>query len=233
VRVLLIRRTDRRTEGAVTVFAVRSGVGERWIERARLDRIDEVLDLDIPALGRGARLGFEPREGPLFVVCTHGRRDPCCAERGRPVARALAGAFPDETWESSHVGGDRFAGNLVAFPHGLYFGRLGPETAPSAGRAYADGRIDLVHHRGRSCFAMDVQAAEHFLRVERHIDGVDAIRFERVRRAGTRTMTTFAVDDGRSDVTIERGGASPRRLTCHAEHDESPPSYRLVAIATP
>ena len=26
-----------------------------------------------------------------------------------------------------HVGGDRFAGNLVCLPEGLYFGRVGPE----------------------------------------------------------------------------------------------------------
>ena len=126
VRPLLIRRVspDAHALCGLACFAIRSGPEPPWIERIRLENVADTLDLDLPALGGGIRPGFEPVEGPLFLVCTHGRRDVCCAERGRPVAQALATAVPGATWESSHVGGDRFAGNLVAFPHGLYLGRV-------------------------------------------------------------------------------------------------------------
>ena len=45
----------------------------------------------------------------------------------RPSAVRRA-ARPDRSewvWQCTHVGGDRFAGNLVCFPEGLFFGRVG------------------------------------------------------------------------------------------------------------
>lgn len=236
VRVLLIRRHGGMGgEGggalrSVTCFMVRSGPGEPWIERTRLTLIEDVLDVDLEALGRGERPGLEPATEPLFLVCTHGRRDPCCAERGRPLARAMAHAVPQTTWESSHTGGDRFAGNMVAFPHGLYFGRLTTERGPPAARAYAEGKIDLAHYRGRSCYPMDVQAAEHLLRVERGIDGVDDLTLERFRRTGERTVAAFGTPDGPVDVHVLRGVGAERRLTCHSAGEESPPTYELLRI---
>jgi hypothetical protein len=173
VRVLLVRRHGRGDTGATAVTAVRSGPGAPWAERTHVDRIDDVIGIDTRALGRGERPGFEPVAHPMYVVCTHGRRDPCCAERGRPLVKAVTEVFPEETLESTHVGGDRFAGNILAFPHGLYFGRVEPERGPSLCRSYADARIDLAHYRGRSCYPMDAQAAEHFLRVERDLEGID------------------------------------------------------------
>ena len=147
-RVLLIRRPDRAPTGAApdAVRCLAVDTREAWAGTTTLDRIE-----DAAALDPRDRAGFAVFAGPVFVVCTHGRRDPCCAERGRPVAHALAAAEPDATWESTHVGGDRFAGNLVAFPHGLYFGRVEPSEAPGIARGYADGRIArLDRYRGRS-----------------------------------------------------------------------------------
>ena len=73
---------------------------------------EELLDLDLDALMDDDR----PLPGgvtePVVAVCTHGRHDRCCADNGRPVARALRRAGVD-AWECSHVGGDRFAANVV------------------------------------------------------------------------------------------------------------------------
>jgi hypothetical protein len=49
----------------------------------------------------------------------------------------------------------------VAFPHGIYFGRVGQEDGERVARAYLGGRLVLDHLRGRSCFPMAAQAAEH------------------------------------------------------------------------
>src|SRR4029453_16448102 len=95
-----------------------------------------------------------------------GRHGACCAERGRPVAAALAQAHPDETWEVSHIGGDRFAGNLLVLPHGLYYGRLEPVTALAAAGAHRSGELGPAPRRGRSGYAMPVQFAEIALRRE-------------------------------------------------------------------
>jgi hypothetical protein len=218
------------SSGGLACFAIRSGPEPPWIERTRLARVADILDLDLPALGRGARLGFEPVDGPLFIVCTHGRRDVCCAERGRPLARSLSGAAPDATWESSHVGGDRFAGNLVAFPHGLYLGRVRPDEAAEVAGAYADGRVSLRHLRGRSCYPMPVQAAEHALRTREGFDGVDDVGLERTERRRGVSTSTFRTPMGRFSVSVAIEESGPTFLTCHSLAAERAPAYRTIAV---
>lgn len=228
-RVLLIRRPGRGAEGdGVACFAV--DTRDAWLGRTTLDRIADAARLD-PA-DRGA---FEPLDRPLVVACTHGRRDPCCAERGRPVAATLAASHPDLVWESTHVGGDRFAGNLVAFPHGLYFGRVEPEEAPSIVGAYAEPapRIGaLERYRGRAAHRLVVQAAETAAR--RHLD-LD--RVERLvptaagGRAGDRARVTF--EDPNVVVDLRRETSAPMRLTCRSEHAEAFTRWHVAAIDGP
>ncbi len=170
----------------------------------------------------------------LFAVCTHGRRDPCCAERGRPLASALSQAYPDQTWESTHIGGDRFAGNMIAFPHGFYFGRVEPASGVDIAAGYLDGRIDLEHLRGRCCRPIDVQAAEHLLRAAHDLTGVDDVAVDDVVRMDADTSTTFRTPLGRYRIAVRRTLGPPEQLTCHSETTERPPRFELledVAIA--
>jgi Sucrase/ferredoxin-like len=236
VRPLLIRRASSNasasasSSGGLACFAIRSGPGPPWIERIPLTKVTDTLDLDLPSLGRGIRFGFEPVAGPLFLVCAHGRRDACCAERGRPLAGALATAVPGATWESSHVGGDRFAGNLVAFPHGLYLGRVRPDEAAGVARAYAEGRVSLRHLRGRSCYPMPVQAAEHALRTREGFDRVDDVGLERTERRRGVSTSTFRTPTARFSVAVAIEESEPSFLTCHSHAAEPAPSYRTIAI---
>lgn len=231
VRPLLIRRAPRpEPSRGVTCFVARSGPETPWIETTTLGEIGQALELDLDALGRAEPLGLEPHERALFLVCTHGRRDVCCAERGRPLAEALSRAYVDETWESSHVGGDRFAGNLLAFPHGLYFGRVKPEQATVIAGAYLDGRIALEHFRGRSCYAMAVQAAEIALRQQTGLVGVDDVAPVRARREGDRVVAMFSTPTRAATVTLAVEAAEPHFLTCHSRREEAAPAYRTVSI---
>jgi hypothetical protein len=231
VRPLLIRRSAGATPTkGVTCFAIRSGPGTPWIETTTLGELGDALELDVDTLGRGERLGLEAHDRPLFLVCTHGRRDVCCAERGRQLAVALSRTFADATWESTHIGGDRFAGNLLAFPHGLYFGRVRPEEAASIANAYAAGKITLEHFRGRSCLPFVVQGAEIALRERKHLDGIDDTTFERAERDGDLVRTRFATPAGRFTVTNAIDAAEPHFLTCQSRHEEAAPAYRLVSI---
>ena len=134
VRVLLIRRPGRRPPA--------TGSGLRGVRppRGALAGDDRARRHPRGArprrrgAGRRTVAGLTPHPDPVFAVCTHGRHDTCCAERGRPVAAALAAAHPELTWEVSHIGGDRFAANALVLPHGLYYGRL---DADSVGRGGA------------------------------------------------------------------------------------------------
>jgi hypothetical protein len=231
VRPLLIRRLGRGTPARPTVFAIRSGPGEPFVERAALGSLDDALALDLHGLGRGERLGLEPHGDPLFLVCTHGRHDACCAERGRPLARALTDAFPEQTWECSHIGGDRFAPNLLLFPHGIYLGRVAPADAAAVAGAYLEGRLSLAHLRGRSSVAMPVQFAERALRGQLALDRIDDVSFERASRSGDRVVSTFATSAGRFVVAVTTELGPPRRLTCHSTAEEPVPIHRVASIS--
>jgi hypothetical protein len=230
IRVLLIRRPDRDVLDAGTCFAISSGPGEPWIERTHLRRRQDVLELDLESLARGERLGLDSHDAPVFAVCTHGRRDPCCAERGRPLAQWLSVTHPGATWECTHVGGDRFAANLVAFPHGWYFGRIEADVGPVVVNAYSDGRIDLEHARGRSCLPIDVQAADLFLRKDRALDGLDDVTLRHVDRRATRTRAVFDTSRGPFAVVVARSSGDPVLLTCRSVDPLAPPVFELVGI---
>jgi hypothetical protein len=234
VRVVLIRRHGRSTTPGAQSFVCHSGPDAPWLELARLERPSRVLDLDFGRLAQGRPLGLEPVEGPLFVVCTHGRRDPCCAERGRPLAAALAPSFGERVWESSHIGGDRFAGNLVCFPHGAYFGRVAARDALGVAGAYQEGRIDLPHYRGRSCYEFAVQAAEIFLRNETGRLGIDELRLVgRGWRDGVVTARFSTPSDETLSVRLRVSSAEHARpLTCKTRRASHPPRFELVDILT-
>ncbi len=230
LRVLLIRRYARGTDEQRSCFAIHTGPDRPWMERTNLADIRDVAKLDLEGLGRGVSVGLTPMEDPLFAVCTHGRRDPCCAERGRPLAAALSHSFPEQTWESTHVGGDRFAGNMIAFPHGFYFGRVDPAQGVEIASRYLDGTIDLEHLRGRSCRPTDVQAAEHHLRARHALIGTDDVIVIEVSRAGSETFATFRTRVGTHRVGIRREPGPQERLTCHSETMHRPPRFELSEI---
>ena len=237
VRPLLVRRSGRgrATEGGAQVMAVsaraRHGAGP-WVETAVLPDVEAVLDLDLPRLQAGESLGLERVAGPVYAVCTHGRHDACCAERGRPVALALAEAEPDRTWECSHIGGDRFAGNAVVLPHGLYYGRLDPASAVALAATTAEGRLDLDRLRGRSTLPMPVQAAEIHLRRHLGEDRADAVVLrERPDRTGDLTTARFDVHGAAYAVTVRTTfGPDPAPLTCQAVHQDRIPRHELVDV---
>jgi hypothetical protein len=235
LRVLLIRRAGRSRSPAPTprrCFLARTGPGEGWIEHTALDDPAHVLDLDLTGFADGNSPGLVKATHPLYLVCTHGRHDPCCAERGRPVAQALARHLPEETWEVSHIGGDRFAANLLVLPHGLYFGRVTPEDAVDLADAYARGEVDPQLLRGRAAYDFATQAAECFLRTQSGITGVDALRLVRSRRDDEETEATFAyAAGGRYRVRVRTTAHQPARtLTCRAERMSTPPEHQLVEI---
>ena len=130
-RLLLVKTDRERDDARMSLFVVRCRERAPFAVRLRLEKYFDVLGYDLAAVAAGEDLqGGEPCEEPLFLVCTHGRRDKCCAKFGLPVYNALRDGAGAAVWQSSHVGGDRFAGNLVCFPHGLFYAH----TTPEAGR---------------------------------------------------------------------------------------------------
>ncbi|MFC6287311.1 sucrase ferredoxin [Nocardioides sp. GCM10027113] len=236
VRVLLVRRPGRRAGGAgqagpATVLAAYAHPHRPWLERGEVADLREVLDLDLAALRAGDSAGITRHDGTVLCVCTHGRHDACCAERGRPVAAALAAAHPEETWEVSHIGGDRFAGNMLVLPHGLYYGRLEKPAALAAAGALSSGQLELDHLRGRSGWAMPVQYAEIALRRELGETRADALRLVARKAEDGVTDAVFAVGAQQYAVRVRTTrGPDTAQLTCRAERENPLPCHELLGI---
>jgi len=238
-RLLAIRRPGRDTPAEHrTVMLADSRVGlERLLTRLVDwdDDLEDPADLQLPRPTEPAPPPWSPAPEPTFLACTHGQHDVCCALQGRPIAAALAALaalLPEQTWECSHVGGDRFAGNLVVLPAGHYFGRVDAAAALQVAEAYLAGRLMREHLRGRSSLTMPAQAAQHFARVVTGLDAVDDLRPLGVTVLDDQTwQIRLAVPGGSVEVTVRRTLSDERvLLTCGADEPQPPPAFELVHL---
>ena len=181
-RLTLLRRPGRHADehgvrlGDPTVMAYLAWAGaDPWLLEVRLHDPVALLQLDLEALAIGDRkavLASVPDAvpaAPVLLVCTNGRRDVCCAVRGRPVALDAAMLAPGRIWEASHTGGHRFAPTGVLLPHGQTFARLDSALCQAVVTAAADGLVPVaatgpLHDRGRSALEPGAQAAESHIR---------------------------------------------------------------------
>ena len=123
IRVQLIRRPGSRGAGNGVLAGWTAG-SEPWLRRGSLS--GSLDGLDLAGLAAGTVISFgSPVSEPVFLVCGHAQRNACCARFGGPLAQALAARYPGQVFQTTHVGGHRFAANLVILPHGLYYGPVG------------------------------------------------------------------------------------------------------------
>jgi hypothetical protein len=214
-KLLLVRQTRRRGRPGLAVHWGSSSERGGELYRAEVESYDDLLELDLTAPG-------EPLGHPLLLVCTHGKHDRCCARYGRPLYQALdEQAEEDWVWQSSHIGGDRFAGNAVFLPEGLYFGRVGPGEAWPVLDEYLAGRIHLDRYRGRSCYPFVVQAAERAVREATGLRGIDDV--ELAGREGA--LVSFRAGGRLYDVEVTSEPGPLTYLTCAAEALRHPRHY--------
>ena len=218
-RLLFIRRPDRRGRPELVAFTASSRAGRESLTRTEFEAYEDLRHLDLRTGG--------PAGHPLFLVCTHGKHDPCCARYGRPLYESLRDELePEWVWQSSHIGGDRFAGNLVCLPEGLYYGRVDRATAGAALDAHLAGRILLDHYRGRSIYPFPVQAAERWIREQTGLDGIGELALERSQRRNDSWHVSFAAAGTSHTVRVEVERGDLTLLTC-AGPPKRPPRYAI------
>jgi hypothetical protein len=220
-RLLFIRRPDRRRRPELVAFAASSRPGEEALTRFEFEAYEDLRGVDLRAGSKAAQ--------PVFLVCTHGKHDPCCARHGRPLYEALRDELdPDWAWQVTHIGGDRFAGNLVCLPEGLYYGRVDREAAGSVLDEHFERRVLLDHYRGRSIYSFPVQAAERSIRETTGLRGIDDLSLEQVDWRDGAWEVAFGAA-GRSHavrVKAERGDLT--LLTCSSDRPKRPLRYVVI-----
>jgi hypothetical protein len=232
-RLLFIRRHGRSEPQRRVCFAVLSTADVRRVERIEFDDPAELLAVDWSPLRMGEPVGGQTVDAPLYLVCTNGRHDACCARFGRPVAQALTEVLGEQVWESSHFGGDRFAANVVCLPDGIYYGRVSAADAIRLVQLHTQGGIDLDHYRGRSFQPFVAQAAEHFVREKLGLVAIDEVVANQVDDLGNGlfrvAVHTSAGTSLQATVACEPA-ATAQQLTCRSTSEEQPPRYRLIGL---
>lgn len=154
---LLIRHAtrERRQIGDHHVYLVFAD--KAVIEVLHVDGPEALLTLDLSGPGKNA--GASIRTKPLLLVCTHAKRDQCCAIKGRPLVRQLQRS-DDMVWETSHIKGHRFAPTMLLMPWAVSYGRMNEQAARAMLEHAEAGLYFVPGNRGRGTLPAPAQAAE-------------------------------------------------------------------------
>jgi hypothetical protein len=234
-RLVLVRRPRVVPDGdGRWLYAVDSRPGRERVLARHVTDDAELAHLVAPF--DDATDGWHEHDGPLYLVCTHGRHDRCCALRGRPVAQALGRVEPARTWECTHIGGDRFAANVVVLPEGLYLGRVEVDEVVDVVRGLADGVLPAGRVRGRSSLSLPAQAAQQFAREDTGRWGRGDLQPVVQEGAGPDSWRVVLAGPGGPDVEVvvrfdRSGDGGEHLLTCGAEVLKHAPLFRRVPAA--
>lgn len=117
---------------------------------------------------------------------------------------------------------------MLAFPHGLAFGRVPAATGPRIVSALERGEIVLEHLRGRAGDPWAVQAADVLVRRRLDLRGLDALTVDAVDDG---IVTLRTPDGGTLRATVARHeDPRPRPISC-GDEPETVPVYELVDLS--
>ena len=227
-RLLIRQRHTHHSE--LSLYLIRATETEPGSYRLGLSSYDDLLALDSTAIS-GA-LPDHHRPSPRYLVCTHGKHDKCCAKFGFAAYCALKEHAGDSVWQCSHVGGDRFAANVLAMPHGVYYGNVFPDDVPALLSAGDRNEISLKHYRGRSCYSRPAQIGEYLIRLRTGILGLDQLVWlDSVPANSSEWLVRFTQPQTNSVYeALFRSSSSEysELLTCHAAQPSPVSQHELI-----
>ena len=190
-------------------------VSERLLEFSGTG-YDFLQSLDLLEIVQNAHT-YPQLEQPRYFVCTNGQRDMCCSRFGLPSYAALRERLGDRVWQVSHLGGHRFAPNVLVLPAGVLYGRVDVAYVSEFLQATESNTLDFSRLRGRSRYPAHVQAAEASL-------GVSGMRLLHVTGDDTAAEVTFATPQESLKVAVQRATqALPVLKSCG--DDDAQPMY--------
>lgn len=200
-----------------------------------LNSYQDLLQLDIPGIvGGGNVYGRFERERPLFLVCTNGTRDKCCAKFGVPLYTALSGMEGENVWQSSHIGGHRYAPTVLFLPHSVVYGLMTPEAAgPAVDAALKAEIFDLDRFRGRTYYVPHVQAADYFLRRKlglTELSGVELVSTEPVAKDCWLVAFRVATGEIHQFRILQQMTGEPQLVSCNSPKMKPVPRFRLLGL---
>jgi (2Fe-2S) ferredoxin len=226
VRVQAIRRPGGQPSPRRRWMSADTRGGEPALRCGEFSQDTDLLELALDgSTGR-------PDPAPVYLVCTHGKHDPCCAQRGRPVTTALESIAPGRVWQASHLGGCRFAPTVLVLPLGLMYGRVPVAAVPELVSASEAGRVaegGLL--RGRIGLPPAAQAAIGFAHQQLGVTGARDITLSSQATTDTGDVVVrVGTPAGPREVTVQRRRVDAVGLTCAAPGPSWFVAHQPVAI---
>ena len=171
----------------------------------------------------------ERLEAPRYFVCTNGQRDLCCARFGLPVYNKLREQVGERVWQVTHLGGHRFAPNVLVLPQGVLYGRVGTANGDAEDQSIEQfaaeveaGGVPRRYLRGRSRYPKPVQAAEGFA-------GRDGLQWVAMEGGDGHAQVTFSHQGKPLSVNVaEAEEPVPVLANCGDQQLKLERPYRLV-----
>lgn len=228
--LLLIRHPTREGRNITDHHLYLVFADEAVTEVKHIDSPDELLELDLSGPGRN---GAERRERPLLLICTHAKRDRCCAVKGRPLLNELHARYPfgpgnDVVWETSHIKGHRFAPTMLLMPWAYSFGRMNIEATDAMLADASEGRYFVPGNRGRGTLGPAEQVAE--LAVAAEVPGARYGQFEVAAPDGGAARVTDTASGQAYEVQLEQRPVSGVVDSCGKPPKEST-AWVAVSVA--
>lgn len=171
---------------------------------------------------------------PFFLVCTNGKKDKCCSKFGLPVFKFFESFNTDvPVWESSHVGGDRFAANVIAMPYGIYYGHVAVEDVGHILVRTLLKKIYKNNYRGLSRRSFFEQSIECYIRdflrnydidFDIHIHLIEHLDDSYKVEIKTINQSSFIMELVKEIIPY------PHLLTCHAKKPENISKFKLKKL---
>lgn len=219
--LLLIRHPTREGRNITDHHLYLVFADEAVTEVKHIDSPEELLELDLSGPGRN---GAERRERPLLLICTHAKRDRCCAVKGRPLLNELHARHPfgpgnDVVWETSHIKGHRFAPTMLLMPWAYSFGRMNIEATDAMLADASAGRYFVPGNRGRGTLGPAEQVAE--LAAAAEVPGARYGQFEVAAFDGGSVLVTDTAAGQAYEVQLEQRPVSGVVDSCGKAPKES------------
>ena len=199
-RVQFIRQPEEE-RGGVTLFVAADGA----LKRFRAGSYQDLLRLNLSAAAA------EDVRDQQYFVCTNGQRDLCCARQGLPAYARLRELVGGRAWQTTHVGGHRFAPNVLTLPQGALYGRVGADAVVDFVATVEGGGLSLPHLRGRAAYPPLAQVAEAKVPGAGACLGVDGDAVTFATAAGARTVRVRRAAQPVA-VIASCGGAAEREV---------------------
>jgi hypothetical protein len=233
MRLQAVRRPGKHEPG-VPVGGYDVGIADTSPRAATITwwRVDDLAEMAAELEAGWPRIApIAIDTAPLYLVCAHGKHDPCCALFGRPVAQALQQLRPGRVWETTHLGGDRFAANVLVLPTGELYGRVPAQIVPDFVRLADAGEVFPALLRGRIGLAPVAQAALAFAHEQLRLTKRDSLTVTSVRWLDDkRAEVQLVAPHGNLIVTVENDVRPAAQLTCHGAKVAYAREYRGLNI---